>query len=513
MNFKRLTAFAVVATMVIGNCVTAFATDTTSTGSGIVEYDDSTDVEYDSVTVPTLVTDSTYAFKIDPTGLLEEYGIKSDYENATVFFHKVKTQAKVEAAAENGHLYKEKYTEVTPTSNNYTGIATCTVEDDGTYTFSAVKDGYYLWVPDTAYQTGGVNKSGKYQAITKEDAAVYFDIPADNTITFRDDYKAGASPCNGKIYKREGEQADPITASYSEPITKWVTLSDQNAVTAVTGLWTDADLTTAAGVDDVKYTKAVYTYNSSTDEAYFINKSTKQKDITVKVTLENATGLTINNSTTFADDDNSASVYFAAMNGSTAVPLAVSNDVVSATFTATLAGATDDGETLYQTTSYNAAGGHKYGRFTGPAPTYTNHSFSIEAAANDNAGAVEAWKTYGATVTADTKPQLKVVYTYADHSDTPAPITGYVEFDNQYTFWFGLSSTEGFATSPTITSLTIDGHDVTEAVSMKTYNETYWPTVTWSAATAAGVEDKSTGTYTCVLTTDTNTYNFTLSMD
>ena len=65
MNYKKITATLLTATLVVANCVPAFAAGVT--GSGVVEYDDSKAVVYDSVTFPTL-TEGKYDFAIDPTG-------------------------------------------------------------------------------------------------------------------------------------------------------------------------------------------------------------------------------------------------------------------------------------------------------------------------------------------------------------------------------------------------------------------------------------------------------------
>ena len=75
MMFKKFIAFAVVATMVVGSTVTAFA-DEGVTGSGAIEYDDSVAISYDKIQVPT-VNASTFEFTMDPTNVISTAGYGS----------------------------------------------------------------------------------------------------------------------------------------------------------------------------------------------------------------------------------------------------------------------------------------------------------------------------------------------------------------------------------------------------------------------------------------------------
>lgn len=458
MNVKRFIAVAMAATMVLGNSVTAFAVDPVGevNGTGAVEYDDSEDIAYDSITVPSL-SESTYQFEIDPDGLLADYGGENYNDGDNVFFTAIKDRAKIVVKDKDTKIYKKNYTEkdVDTGKTYWTGIVTgATGTDTITYT---VADGFYLWVPKDAYSgTDASGKSGEYTAINAGNVAKYFDIvkDADDTnydITFRKDYKAMVTSegvvCNGKIYELGyvevttkdtvgSDTYDTVVDSDADPLKNYVTVNASDAITAIKDLYTDKtveDSTVKAALEttDVDYVKATSRHIATSDVVYVTNKSTKKKTVTATITLKNANGLEVRNSSTFAADDKKASIYIAALSqasgASSATPyaLAEDGDAIKGSFTVDIEGTTDTGFT-YQTAETNYAGGHKYARYSNPDATYNSHSFSVTAKANDNADddTKAAWKAYGEAFTeAGKTPTLNVVYSVTDYVAAPTTYT------------------------------------------------------------------------------------------
>ena len=81
MNFKKLLAVGLAATMVLGSSVTAFADEGSGTGSGKLEGSVSTEVF--SVVLPVVAEDgSTLAFTLDPEGLIAKTS-QAAYSGAT----------------------------------------------------------------------------------------------------------------------------------------------------------------------------------------------------------------------------------------------------------------------------------------------------------------------------------------------------------------------------------------------------------------------------------------------
>ena len=439
MKHKKLAAIVVTTAMVVTNCMTAFAVEGDVNGSGTVEYDDSDAIAYDSVTLPTTVADSTYAFQIDPYGMLEEFGAQDIVSGDTVLFESVDVPASVEgkttgtgASAVKTKIYKKSYSTVAATSGEWTGVVT-ELNTDDEKTIKTVADGFYVWSPLSTAPTGYTGgTSGEYVALTVANIENWFSYDKDTMkIKLLPDYKAGANVCDGNLYQVAYTELtdDKISDSKDDPLSNYVTITS-GAISTVSALYKN----TAASGDpvyalaeaaDLEYTAATPKYSKTSTEAYAINKSTKKKTISVTVTLQNAGDLDINGSDTFTGDAaNKASIYIAAKNGSTVVPLTknATTGAISATFTADLLGATDSGETLYQKTGTNPkTGGHTYGRFSGPNPTTTNHSFTVVAAANSAAGAKDAWTEWAKTITADTRPTLNVVYSINDFVSDVAP--------------------------------------------------------------------------------------------
>ncbi len=211
MKLKRFIAVAMVATMAFANCVTAFATGVD--GEGVVEYDNSVDVTYDSITLPTL-TGSKYNFQLDPTDMLytydsEKYARESTESNPGVYFQSEKTVAKIEelGGENNVDLFTLSKDAVASDAADWKAVVTGVTS--GTPTVTA---GYYVWTPaewestDLYEGTTATGKKGVYTALVADNIENYFDISeADQdgkfTITMKANHLAGNSVCDGKLYK------------------------------------------------------------------------------------------------------------------------------------------------------------------------------------------------------------------------------------------------------------------------------------------------------------------------
>lgn len=418
MNYKKITATLLTATLVVANCVPAFATESSADGNGVVEYDNSEAIVYDSVTVPTLA-DANYTFTLDPTGQLHEFD-PDNYDSGTVYFQSESDAAYIEAA-ENVNLFTLSKVAVDPTSGKWSTGVVKTVADGAVTELEA---GLYVWTPKTT-ATAGYEKgnTGDFTALTAGNYDKWFKLNDDNaSISLRGDYRNGADICDGKIYKDTytAVTGNKIIDTPADPLSKYVTVAAGN-ITAVTNLYTDNTGTAATG-SDVVYKEAVVKNQGSTNKVYAVNKSTKNKVVKANVTISNVSGIE------FVDDASSltgaeAKMLISATNGTTTENLVASADgsTASATYTVDLAPATIV-ETTYRSNEDNeATGGKNYLRYEGPNSTFTSDLFYITAATNTGADAKAAWDEWAAGVTSTTRPKFNIVYTVLDKQTDVAP--------------------------------------------------------------------------------------------
>lgn len=419
---KRFLAMTMATMMAVGCGTTIFADDDGVTGTGAVEYDNSEDIAYDKITVPTIAA-ATYNFTLDPTGQLHTFD-QDNYDTGSVYFTGIKTRASIQAKT-GVNLFKKIKSEEAAVSGKWGSV----VKTVASGAVTEVNTGFYVWVPDNtedAKVTSG--KLGKYVALDKDNIGNWFELvdPDDDTsksIKLKNDYKSGANVCDGKIYKDDYEAitGNKITDSDTDPISDYVTISAEGTATAFPNLYKAGEdgAKVAATAADITVTKAENGKIAHTDAATVINKSTKDKTVSATVTLNNATGLTFNSSSTFAADDDKASVYFAATNGTDTEALVASSDgtKATATYTVDLDGVSIDDQITYQTSNTSALGGHNYAKYEAPGVTYDADSFYITAAANTNAAAKNNWVEWAdglANAQTPTAPTLSVVYTVTD---------------------------------------------------------------------------------------------------
>lgn len=433
-NVNRIIAGVSSLAMVLSCAPAAMAANSagSASGSGTVEYNDSTAPSYDKVVLPTM-DDATYNFALDPTKLLHKYNAEQYTDaDATVLFNTETTpatltaiqDAEIDGTATNKKLYKmEKDDSATVADIK----AALTVDAEA---INAITSKFYLWVPDTSNE---IATSGKYLELTKDNINDYFTVTLDSektavdSVAMKTDHLAGSVVCSDKIYKdkyteitgtinatdyvtlkADGAAIDTTTESANKDINLYVT-TDSTAYTQLTK--------TNIGTY-VNFTKAVRAYKGQTDKCTIVNKSTKKKVVTAKVTVNNPTGLTFKSTESF-EGATDASVYLAITDGTT--PVAVAEDASKAV-TATKIfelGPADESEAItYQLAGTNdKTGGHKYSRFSVPDVTYKEKSFYVTASANDEAGAADAWATYNEALSAlETAaiPGLDVVYSIAD---------------------------------------------------------------------------------------------------
>jgi uncharacterized repeat protein (TIGR02543 family) len=442
---KRFLAATLAATMVLGSNVMVFATETEKTveSSGAIEYDNSSAIVFDQLTLPTVVENAsankTYDFTIDPTGMLKEYD-SDKYETASVYFKSQKDPAELSAT----QLFTEVYAASADNNKTWTGIVK---------TASAGKiqelesDDFYTWVPktDSNYTTG---ENGEYRQLTTTNIDTWFAVEGDNTtLKLKGDYKAEGEKtgtdkvCDGKIYKLSYSSATggKIVDSATDPITNYVEIDTDGKT--IKALGTKKLYSTSSGVqisnkEDLEYTPATVKYDGVSDTATLINKSTNKKTVTVSVTLKDITGLDIKSSS--ADfDGNGTQLAMAVVDqigaeASSARPLTVANSsatTASVSFTVNLEPATL-GETVYQkgVPLNDVTGGHNYAKFSGPNPTYTDHKFYIQAFANtgtDESSAKANWEAWAKTIDGNThkKPSLSIVYKVENYTEAPSTYT------------------------------------------------------------------------------------------
>jgi hypothetical protein len=497
-NLSKIFALAMAGVMAFGNTA-VYAGE--ANGAGIVEYDNSEAVAYDVIEVPT-IADSTYDFTLDPTSQLHKY-MPSEYGEGTVYFTSIGTRASIEGKT-GVTLYTQSKVEVEydEDSTVWSDIV-ATVEDDEIATVNA---GYFVWVPDTANataQTGAYAKGlpGKFVEITKDNIGNWLELNGDagnKKIALKDTFKVAPNVCDGKVYQLAytAVTGNKITDSDVDPLSNYVTIEDDE-ISEFINLYTD-DEGTAATADDVTYTAEEPVNQGITDTVTVINKSTKAKTVTAVVTMSNVTGITFNETSTFANDDTDASMYIAATNGTITKALAASANgaTASATYTVDLAAPTIEEITYMKAENdKNAAtGGHNYARYEANGTVYGSDSFYITAAANTEGA--DAWDEWAKTVTAETRPEINIVYTVADKVDGSVEETPEIEEVEGVVvvadgvFYVGSSASAGFdLTDVEVTSVKVNGKalDVETQIVVTTNDTGSW--IGAPAASIAAVEE------------------------
>lgn len=444
VKFKKVLALSCAATMVFSS--TAFADGTVSQeisggGSSVVENDNSTAPRIDKLVLPTM-GDNTYDFTIDPDGLLANYDPVGYASGQSVYFNATMTPATLgfalSADTSTYGLYVQNKVVDTDAGklSAALGAGPTTKADLLDGTADTILANYFIWVPDTDNEG-----NGKFIPLTSDNVEKVLDITYSGAVGSEvfasatlnvsgKDNLAGDFIWDGKVYTVGYEDIEPQAAvEYYQPA-----VADPSTPEGVkaglfvgttakvsTGDYSDiAPATLGSATKTLKYTEAVMQQTGITDKATIVNKSTFDIGVIAEVTVNDATGLTFLASDTIASEDATASVYMALTDGTN--DAAVANGKATAYYV--VKGTGDDALTyqVQATTGTEAGtGSHLYKQYLTATQTYDDVEFQIEAKANTNGVAKEAWETYVETLTkaegAQTKPSIDVVFKFVEIED------------------------------------------------------------------------------------------------
>lgn len=522
-KFKKIVAVAT-ATVLALTPMTAFAQ--TSTGDGGVENDNSTAPSYNSVVLPVFGSNA-FDFTLDPDGLLHEYDPATYETTDTLLFNSVKNVATLTITSGDTKLYKVKYDEVEASALETTLKADLDIDaDSGQITLKASPTNtYYVWTPKA--DTGDVKGLGEYTKITDSNLHTYFGFSyggSQGSYTIgsisQANGKLEASATNGKLYTLGYEV---VTA---EDAAEYVTANTGETIDAMNaGLYgyDGSSIYTAVTKDtaELVYTPATTSYKGASDSIKIVNKSTKDMDVTVSLTVTNATGLTFTGDKNFQDAEGEADpdslVYLAITDGSNAYsPVTVSEDgKATITGTYTLDKATNNVLKYMTTATDPLTGGHVYKQYENNDTSYDSMTLKVEGAANANATA-GAWDAYAEALRAyevpelgtpaNIRPGLEVVYTIAEHEDREVVNSAYTNWAAS-TLWLAASASEGF--DGTVESVTVTPDGGREVALTSVTSDVNWVSTTWDNLVAGGVTVGNT--YVIKVTTSTKIYVINMS--
>lgn len=453
MKLKKVLALAAVTVLAVSP-MAVYAADAATTEElagidGAVENDNSEEVSYYTVSLPTINAD-TYKFALDPDELLSEYN-PDEYESGqTVYFNSTKTAGTIKVKnTKTLYAYSKEETTLSALEGNITGVtSTSDTDDDGntTYTVDTVTFDpsnslkYWVWTPDPSsasdasgsYDTG---LGGKYVELTASNFLTYFDIETTSGTdvkassvavksTYRLDSEGGVF--DGKVYVDTYTSLSTAVPADQYGTVAWDDSSKKYTFTADTGvLFTKDDGTDATGAvldTDYLFNQPVVNHNNKSDAVTIKNMSTFDTTVTATITFNGVDGLVFTDDTTFAADEQVTMSIVAtdtdATNDDTVYVLKDAADTYTATYTAKLDKATNT-STTYQLNTFNVTGSHDYAQFESPNPTYASASFYITGETNKVSANEEAWDEYVAGLTA--APTIDVVYSIEKYVAEKAP--------------------------------------------------------------------------------------------
>jgi hypothetical protein len=503
-NAKKWIALVTAATMVVAP-MSVFAD--TITGNGIVETDNSEDISYSKVELPTIPS-GTYDFKLDPNTLLSQYDSETYVNSATLLFHRTASVAKIAAADDNddGSLYYIDTVEDTSFAKLTAAVTLVT----GTGAVSAIDGNFYVWAPKS-----GSDYEGEYLALTKDNITKYFTFTANTSDDTKvDSVAATGSLANGVVSDGKA-YTDGYVAVTNEDVTLFGTIS-KNATTKEdeftvggTGkkdLYTTADQSTYTKVDasnqstKLAFTPAVTDYSNTSDELTIVNKATADTTVGVDITVSGVKGLTFGSSSSLSAG---SSIYLAVTDGQTpAYAAADSEGNVKISTTYEIPAIDEDDAITYQTTEYDeATGSHIYKKYEAPNAATSSVTLKLEGGTLYT-GNEDEWDTYIDAMTKDTKPSISVVYTLTNDA-APSALELTKASNGNYTYTFDASSKP----TGTISAITFNGTAKNGQITQGnvTYNATTGKLVI--NATAAG--NLTSGANTIVATIGGTDYTFT----
>lgn len=552
-NGKKWLAVATALCMVVPS-MTAFADETGATGSGSLEYDSKEVKDFYHVVLPT-ITESTYGFTLDPTGILNDYD-PTNYAGGSVYFTKTGTPAalsnKEDGTATDQKLYVVEYKVLAGSGTGgvataaeikaaLTAAATAATEDDGVTAWAPANTTYCVWgpvandLPNGEYVELTLANVNEYCTVTDNAGTAEVDFRADNNVLDTD------KPVFDKVLY-EKVYTDINTLTYD--VLDYVTVDANGTVTGLkdngktlyvmdtTGANPTPTAITASDYSTyLEYTKAVPAYAGTSDTVKIVNKSNKQQTVTAKITVTNADGLNfvgtpLTGSETVATADINMELSYDVDASGTPIKEYVANTAASGDpatygveFTVALNGA-DDPDTdynVYRGGIDPATKGHKYERYMKSDMDYSEVDFTFTATIATNNQAEPAWKAYAQALKdayeADgvaKTPSIDVVYEITGGASSAVQLPA-GDWDAGY-LWFG----DGHFTdqdkwnAATITVVnTVDGSTGTLAPSDLTLASGY-AAITWVTLTDVGDHDGS-GNFTIRIVYDGETYEMTMS--
>lgn len=405
MKKRKLLASFLATLMVVSTVAPAvLAEETSETQTGGVSSEGNPADSIFRVVLPTTTAD-TYDMILDPNDLLRTSSLNGDratYNGDSVYFTKA-TDPTVTAA---GTLYAS----VIQDNADVTGFD---INDYVTVVDSAITvvtaDSLYVWTPVSGSEDDGV---GEFTVLDDSNLESYFDLTFDTATSVGTFTYAETLACDGVLYVAAGKAVAPADAVAYCTITN-------DAVTAVSGLYTDLALTTAAVFGDLTYNKAVVSHTGKSAAVTATNKSTFGVVLNVEVDVTNTTDPVLFTTEAAVEDDTELNIAVDVLgDDASAVANVEGNDADDNGTTDVdfyLSG-TESNYTQYQGAIDAATGGHTYYFLENTDATWTDVDFTVQAACNTTAD----WTAYNDALAADNRLSIDVIYTMTSAEEVVA---------------------------------------------------------------------------------------------
>jgi hypothetical protein len=357
------------------------------------------------VVLPVTTTD-TYDLTLDPYDLLSTSSLGGDrasYDGSSVYFG-IASDPTVTITA-GGTLYAETKT-VSADVTDFDIDDYFTVVDTAVTAITA--DTLYVWAPQSGQEALGL---GEYVALTMANYEDYFTLTLTETAATGFTY-AATSACDGLLYVSEGAAVTP-----AEAVGYCTIVSD--AVDSLDGLFTDAALSSAADPADLTYTPSEVSHTNKATTVTATNKSTYGVVLNVELNATNTTTPVVFTTTANVEGDTELNLALDILgDDASAVSNVVKNsgDADGTTNVDFYLSGTASNYTQYQGAVDSDTGGHSYNYLEKVAPTWSDIDFGIQGACNTTAD----WSAYNATLAADNRLALEVVYTMTAAEDVTA---------------------------------------------------------------------------------------------
>lgn len=404
MKKRKLLSSVLVTMMVTSTLAPAvFAAEESGTQTGGVVSEGNPADEIFRVVLPTTTVD-TYDMILDPYDLLSTSSLNGDrasYDGSSVYF----TKSTLPTVTASGTLYASKIQDVADVTafdiNDYVTVAASAV--------TAVTDNsLYVWAPKAGSEALGV---GEFVELDDTNLETYFTLALSATAV--DSYVyAETEACDGLLYVAAGAA---VTAA--DAVSYCTITSDD--VTAVSGLYTDIALTTAAVFGDLTYNKAVVSHTKKSAAVTAKNKSTFGVVLNVKTDVTNTTDPVLFTTTAAVEGDTALNMSVDILGDDASVVANVEKNASDNDGTTNVdfyLSGTKTNYTQYQGAIDADTGGHTYNFVEKTDAVWSEVDFSVQAACNTTAD----WTDYNANLTAGNRISMDVVYTMTSAEDVVA---------------------------------------------------------------------------------------------